>query len=87
MILDQMPLERLDSVEEISRYLSAASNGNEGGVLVGKWEGGFGGGTNPNSWTGSERILSRFYYSGGRPVNYGQCWAFAGILVSLMMLL
>lgn len=38
MILDQMPLERLDSVTEISRYMSGAANGNEGGVLVGKWE-------------------------------------------------
>ena len=51
------------------------------GVLVGKWGGGFAGGTSPSVWNGSGAILEKFMAS-KQPVRYGQCWVFSGITTS-----
>ena len=61
------------------------SNDNDG-VLAGAWptgEGQFGygwpDGTRPMDWNGSGKILEQ-YFQTKKPVNYGQCWVFSGIL-------
>ena len=58
------------------------------GVLEGKWnmddctEGGIA----PTEWTGSAAIL-RSYAQFGRPVQYAQCWVFAGTITTSALLL
>lgn len=51
----------------------------DGGVLVGRWDGQYDDGTAPASWTGSVAILEE-YLETGVSVRYGQCWIFAGVL-------
>lgn len=31
--------------------------------------------------------LQEYYKSGGRPVRYGQCWVFSGVLLSVLRIL
>lgn len=57
------------------------NSSDDNGVLTGNWSGDYAGGTNPNSWTGSVKILKQ-YMSTGKPVKYGQCWVFAGVLTT-----
>lgn len=45
---------------------------------MGNWKGDYSGGTAPQSWTGSFKIMNQFYKS-KRPVKFGQCWVFAGV--------
>lgn len=47
-------------------------------MMVGNWSGDFSLGTPPTAWTGSAEIL-RAYLTYGSPVNYAQCWVFAGV--------
>lgn len=56
------------------------NSNDDNGVLQGRWDGNYAGGENPSSWTGSVDILRRWKSSGFRPVRYGQCWVFAGVL-------
>lgn len=66
----------------ITRTLSAVMNvQDDAGVLVGNWSNKFTGGTPPTQWTGSRDILQQ-YYDTKKPVKYGQCWVFAGILTT-----
>lgn len=37
----------------------------------------------PHAWTGSVAILERYLTNGGRPVEYGQCWVFSGLVVTI----
>lgn len=46
--------------------------------MVGNWSEDFSLGTPPTAWTGSTEIL-RAYLTYGSPVNYAQCWVFAGV--------
>ena len=64
------------------------NSNDEDGVLVGAWpckEGDFGfgwpEGTNPCDWKGSVKILEE-YFETGKPVKYGQCWVFSGLLTT-----
>uniref|UniRef100_H9GUX8 Transglutaminase-like domain-containing protein n=1 Tax=Anolis carolinensis TaxID=28377 RepID=H9GUX8_ANOCA len=54
------------------------------GVLMGNWSGNYSGGENPGSWSGSVKILQQWKSSGFRPVRYGQCWVFAGVLTTVL---
>lgn len=66
----------------VSRALSAAVNVNDDyGVVFGNWSGDYSDGKAPSYWTGSLEIL-REYYRTKRPVRYGQCWVFAGVLTT-----
>lgn len=66
----------------VSRALSAAVNVNDdNGVVYGNWSGDYSGGKAPSYWTGSMDILQE-YYKTKKPVRYGQCWVFAGVLTS-----
>ncbi|XP_046385500.1 annulin-like isoform X2 [Ischnura elegans] len=67
----------------ITRALSAAVNSpDDNGALVGNWSGDFSGGTAPTKWVGSMKILQE-YYRTKKPVKYGQCWIFGGVLTTV----
>lgn len=59
---------------------SQVNSNDDNGVLQGNWSGNYAGGESPSSWTGSVDILRKWKSSGFRPVRYGQCWVFAGVL-------
>ena len=69
----------------VGRALSAIinSNDNDDGVLVGRWDGKYEDGTEPFKWSGSVKILEQYMRAGGRPVRYGQCWVFAGLMTTV----
>ncbi|XP_056241279.1 protein-glutamine gamma-glutamyltransferase 2 [Seriola aureovittata] len=72
----------------VGRVVSAMINcADDRGVLQGNWSGSFGGGVPPTHWSGSHAILKRWYNSNCRPVRYGQCWVFAGVMCSVLRLL
>ena len=72
----------------LSREMSALVNSqDDSGVLRGNWSGDYEGGTAPSGWRGSGKILEQYIKSGGRPVNYGQCWVFSGVLLSVLRVL
>jgi transglutaminase 1 len=53
----------------------------DNGVVMGNWTDDFGGGISPTLWIGSMKILQQFYKT-KKPVKYGQCWVFAGVLTT-----
>ncbi|XP_010153209.1 PREDICTED: protein-glutamine gamma-glutamyltransferase 4 [Eurypyga helias] len=68
----------------VSRAMSALVNANDdNGVLLGNWSGNYNNGTSPMDWIGSVSILQQ-YYKTKKPVCYGQCWVFAGVLTTVM---
>ena len=78
------PTERSNPIR-VARALSAIvnSNDNDNGVLVGRWDGKYEDGKEPFKWSGSVKILEQYMNTGGRPVRYGQCWVFAGIMTTV----
>ncbi|KAM7126436.1 protein-glutamine gamma-glutamyltransferase E [Molossus nigricans] len=69
----------------IGRMLSAMVNSNDdNGVIAGNWSGNYPGGRDPRNWNGSVEILKEWKKSGFRPVQYGQCWVFAGTLNTVL---
>ncbi|KAG8131428.1 hypothetical protein E2320_009363 [Naja naja] len=65
----------------VGRVISAMVNGNDGdnGVLEGKWSEDFAHHENPSRWDGSVAILRKWAQGNYSPVQYGQCWVFAGV--------
>ncbi|XP_069507361.1 protein-glutamine gamma-glutamyltransferase 5-like [Ambystoma mexicanum] len=57
---------------------------NDNGVLDGKWGGDCSSGVCPSAWNGSVAILRQWQESGYQPVKYGQCWAFAAVMCTVM---
>merc|ERR1711911_64452 len=53
----------------------------DNGVLQGNWSGDYRGGKAPTKWQGSMLILQS-YWNTKRPVKYGQCWVFSGIVTT-----
>uniref|UniRef100_A0A8C5M8I8 Protein-glutamine gamma-glutamyltransferase 4 n=1 Tax=Leptobrachium leishanense TaxID=445787 RepID=A0A8C5M8I8_9ANUR len=77
------PAARRDPVI-LSRKFSALVNANDDqGVLTGNWSGSYSAGTSPTSWTGSCAILQKHYRT-KKPVLFGQCWVFSGVLTTVM---
>eukprot|EP01126_Amoeba_proteus_P062886 TRINITY_DN8607_c0_g4_i4.p1 TRINITY_DN8607_c0_g4~~TRINITY_DN8607_c0_g4_i4.p1 ORF type:complete len:378 (-),score=53.25 TRINITY_DN8607_c0_g4_i4:1225-2358(-) len=81
-------LNQLDNFQDradaiiVSRRFSAFMNANdEGGLLAGRWSEPYTGGKYPWQWTGSGPIFSQFRKTSSY-VKWGQCWVFAGVLVS-----
>ena len=58
----------------------------EGGVVKGSWSGDYSDGIEPWAWTGSTAMLEE-YMRTRRPVKYGQCWNFCGVLTTCKDLL
>lgn len=56
------------------------NSNDEKGVVEGKWNGKYCSGTNPLHWSGSVTILRKWYRRRYKPVRYGQCWVFAGVM-------
>lgn len=48
---------------------------------MGRWDGDYAPHTNPSAWTGSIDIIEKFLDT-KKPVMYGQCWVFAGVLTT-----
>nr|CAI5827749.1 unnamed protein product [Callosobruchus analis] len=73
---------RADPVH-ITRALAAAVNAADDlGAVQGSWSNDYSGGTPPTKWIGSKEILQK-YYKKKKPVKYGQCWVFAGVLTTI----
>ncbi|KAJ6655550.1 hypothetical protein lerEdw1_005021 [Lerista edwardsae] len=78
-------LSRRNDPKYVGRVLSAMINSNDdSGVLLGNWSGNYSGGESPSSWSGSVDILRKWKTSGFKPVRYGQCWVFAGVLATVL---
>lgn len=60
--------------------LFQVNSNDEKGVVEGKWNGKYCSGTNPLQWSGSVTILRKWYRGRYKPVRYGQCWVFAGVM-------
>ncbi|CAL4058650.1 unnamed protein product [Meganyctiphanes norvegica] len=72
--------ENRGDVVLVSRAISKMVNANdESGVVYGRWDGDYKDGKGPSHWTGSIAILEQ-YMTRGRPVKYGQCWVFSGVV-------
>lgn len=69
----------------IVRAISALANSNDdNGVLEGRWTEKYPKTcTVPWAWTGSVSILEQFMEH-DKPVKYGQCWVFSGIITTLL---
>lgn len=66
-----------------TRALSACVNSvDDDGAVMGNWSEKFSDGTAPTKWMGSMEILQKFYKK-KKPVKYGQCWVFSGVLTTL----
>lgn len=87
VLLDQTRLDiggRSDVVK-VSRAVSAAMNSHDdSGLLVGNWSGNYGDGLAPWHWTNSAVIFEKYLVSGFRPVKFGQCWVFGGVLTTAL---
>jgi len=74
--------QRHDPVE-VCRSMSAFVNSQDDeGVLVGNWSGDYSGGFSPSQWNSSASILQK-YHQTNKPVKYGQCWVFSGVLTTV----
>ncbi|NWV79843.1 TGM4 glutamyltransferase, partial [Dasyornis broadbenti] len=85
-LLDKSKLSLTDrrNPVSVSRAMSALVNSNDdSGVVMGNWSGNYFNGTSPMDWIGSVTILQK-YYKTKKPVRYGQCWVFAGVLNTVM---
>nr|KAF6472717.1 transglutaminase 6 [Molossus molossus] len=93
-ILDRSPSHQNDPATDVScrhdpiyvtRVISAMVNSNnDRGVVQGQWQGKYGGGTSPLHWRGSVAILHKWFKSRFKPVKYGQCWVFAGVMCTVL---
>ncbi|RZF45384.1 hypothetical protein LSTR_LSTR002827 [Laodelphax striatellus] len=79
----KLPPSSCNDPVKITRALSAAVNSpDDYGVVMGNWSADFGGGTPPSKWVGSMKIIQKFFKD-KKPVKYGQCWVFAGIVCTV----
>uniref|UniRef100_A0A8D0L2I7 protein-glutamine gamma-glutamyltransferase n=1 Tax=Sphenodon punctatus TaxID=8508 RepID=A0A8D0L2I7_SPHPU len=78
-------MSRRNDPKYVGRVLSAMVNSNDdNGVVMGNWSGNYSGGESPSTWTGSVDILQKWKSSGFKPVRFGQCWVFAGVLATVL---
>ncbi|XP_058143330.2 protein-glutamine gamma-glutamyltransferase 6 [Dasypus novemcinctus] len=69
----------------VTRVISAMVNSNnDRGVVQGQWQGKYSGGTSPLHWRGSVAILQKWFKGRYKPVKYGQCWVFAGVMCTVL---
>mmetsp|Transcript_49079 Transcript_49079/g.116818 ORF Transcript_49079/g.116818 Transcript_49079/m.116818 type:complete len:671 (-) Transcript_49079:34-2046(-) len=83
-LLERLPWAQRSSAVFVSRHMSAVVNSiDEAGLLVGNWSGDYSNGKAPWEWSGSSAILKK-YLDTNKPVKYGQCWVFAGVLTTVL---
>ncbi|XP_040186223.1 protein-glutamine gamma-glutamyltransferase E-like [Rana temporaria] len=92
-VLDKSVNYKKDPVLDVSQrndplYVCRVVHGtlnskDEDGVLVENWSGFYDDGICPTSWNGSSVILKDWYYKGFKPVKYGQCWVYGGLLCTV----
>ncbi|XP_075033801.1 protein-glutamine gamma-glutamyltransferase E-like [Mixophyes fleayi] len=69
----------------VGRVLSAMINSfDDKGVLEGNWGKKSTGGVDPQDWSGSVDILIQWHKGRYKPVKYGQCWVFAGVMCTVL---
>ncbi|GBP35766.1 Hemocyte protein-glutamine gamma-glutamyltransferase [Eumeta japonica] len=79
----KIPFHQRGDPVKVARAISRIVNSNDdGGVLIGRWDGQYEDGTSPFEWTGSVDILDQ-YLKSRAPVSYGQCWVFAGVVTTV----
>ncbi|XP_069505944.1 protein-glutamine gamma-glutamyltransferase 5-like [Ambystoma mexicanum] len=93
-ILDQSLFYLKDPMQDVSlrndptyvgRVVSSMINSNDdNGVVEGNWSGDYKDGRSPSDWNGSVAILREWATSRFKPVKYGQCWVFAGVMCTVM---
>jgi transglutaminase 1 len=70
---------RADPVRTARAVSAAVNSPDDNGAVMGNWSDEFEGGTPPTKWMGSKQILQQ-YWKQKKPVKYGQCWVFAGVV-------
>lgn len=79
----EIPFHQRGDPIKMTRVISRIVNSNDdGGVLIGRWDGQYDDGTAPSEWTGSVDILAQ-YLETQQEVAYGQCWVFAGVVTTV----
>ena len=77
----------LSGAVSIFIYSLQANSMDDEGLLAGRWTSEYPKGcTKPWEWTGSVAIIEQFYNT-GKPVEYGQCWVFSGVVTTCMFFL
>ncbi|CAN2389650.1 mating plug formation [Pristimantis euphronides] len=77
------PAARRDPVILARKFSALVNSNDDNGILTGNWSGQYSAGCSPMSWTGSSAILQQFYKT-KKPVLFGQCWVFSGVLTTVM---
>jgi transglutaminase 1 len=72
---------RADPVRTTRALAAAVNSADDLGAVMGNWSEDHSGGTPPTKWLGSKEILQK-YYKKKKPVKYGQCWIFSGVLAT-----
>lgn len=72
---------RADPVRTTRALSAAVNSADDLGAVMGNWSEDHSGGTPPTKWIGSKEILQT-YYKKKKPVKYGQCWVFSGVLTT-----
>ncbi|XP_048752164.2 protein-glutamine gamma-glutamyltransferase K-like isoform X2 [Ostrea edulis] len=69
----------------VIRCLSSLCNScDSDGVLEGRWTSEYPEDcTKPWNWAGSVAIIKEYHSNGNKPVRYGQCWVFSGLLTTM----
>lgn len=73
---------RSDPVQTVRALAAAINSVDDNGAVMGNWSEDHSGGTPPTKWIGSMHILQK-YYKKKKPVKYGQCWVFSGVLTTV----
>ncbi|XP_059471130.1 annulin isoform X2 [Neocloeon triangulifer] len=76
------PASRGDPVRTARAISAAVNSPDDNGAVMGNWSDDYGGGTAPTKWLGSSQILQK-YWKDKKPVKYGQCWVFAGVVTTI----
>lgn len=74
-------MARGDPVKTVRALSAAINSADDNGAIMGNWTEEFDGGTRPTKWVGSMEILQQ-YYKKRKPVKYGQCWVFSGVVTT-----
>lgn len=86
-LLEGQPSSIRSNAKLVSRHLTKMLNEDDGdsGVLEGRWGNNrsvYAGGEFPWYWSGSDQIFKTYKKNGWKPVKFGQCWVYGGLLTS-----